>query len=281
MRNAGALAAVAVLGLVAASGAGPEAAGTTPTPASASTVPANFKLVIGTYGTGKTPIRKAEMVFVKGRAYLFVSEPALEVIIHDPKAERLEVLDLNRKIRAEVTLKKLQTFQANLHDAIAAACAKREAQGGRANQVAAAMSRDLIDPRLAAAYDPQTHRLRLTNPTVEIDAQGEPEPDEARLALIGSSLAAVVQLEMLRDPQGIPPFARLDALRVLTSEHRLRPTEMTFLYRLAGPPRKLRWTYRLVPELTDREVEAISRVQMMRDRCVLTRFERYERPRAR
>ncbi len=169
----------------------------------ATAVPADFKLIVAFYGLGKEPLQKVELVFTKGRAYRFVEEPGLEVVIHEPRSSRLDLLDLARKIRSEVTLKKLETFRANLHDAIAASCAKREASGSRADEVAAAMSRALIDPRLTRTYDERTHLLRLTSGTVEVDARGEPEPDGARLSLIASTLDALIGLESLRAPQGI------------------------------------------------------------------------------
>lgn len=246
--------------------------------ASGAAEPAPFKLVISMYGAGSEPVWKSELVFVKGKAFQFVDEPALEVIVNDPATARMELLDLSRRVRCDFTLKQLQQFQVNLHDAIAASCARREAEGGRANEVEAAMSRDLIDPHLTKTYDAKTRRLTLANHTVQIEAIGEPEVDPSRLGLIGASLNALVQLETRRDPQKIPPFVRLETYRTLIAEHHLRPTEITFLYRLKGPPRKLRWKYRLVSELTARELEAIARVEFMRERCSLTRYERFETP---
>jgi hypothetical protein len=50
---------------------------------------------------------------------------------------------------------------------------------------------------------------------------------------------------------------------------------MAFVYRLAGTPQKLRWTFRMEPSLTARELEAIARVEAVRERCRFARFERY------
>jgi hypothetical protein len=61
-------------------------------------------------------------------------------------------------------------------------------------------------------------------------------------------------------------------MHALITERHLRPTDVSILYRLAGPPRKLRWTYKVVPELTDNEREAISRVDSLR---ATARFVRY------
>lgn len=258
-----------MLGLAGIGGNGPE------TPRLAPSVPADFKLVIALYGVGKEPIRKTNLVVHEGRAFHFDPGPPLEVILKDPGTGRLELLNLKTKVRSEVSFKKLDEFQTKLHRAITAAAAKREAQGGKANQVAAKMSRDLIDPRFSASYDDATHRLRLSNATVEVEASGEPESDGARLASIHAALAALVRLEAARNPTDIPPFPRLEALRALIMDHRLRPTEMAFVYHLAGTPQKLRWTFRMEPSLTTRELEAMARVEAVRERCRFARFERY------
>src|SRR5262245_31333402 len=112
--------------------------------------PSDFKLVMNFYGVAREPIRKVELIVHKGKVYRFDAEPNLEVMILDPADRKLELLDLGRKIRTDLPYRRLETFQANLREAIAKAIAKREAQGGKANEVAAAMSRDLIDPRYAA-----------------------------------------------------------------------------------------------------------------------------------
>lgn len=275
MRKVGTLAMLATLSMAVAMGADLEPGSRVPE------VPADFKLVFEKYGVGNDLLQRGELVFRRGRGYLFLSDPALEVVRHDPGSKRLEIINLGKKQRCEVTLKKLETFRANLRDAIAAACAKREAAGGRGNEVAAAMSRDLIEPRFKVVYDDAAHELRLTNPTVEVVARGEPDDDGSRRALIVSTLDALIGLESLRDPRAIPPFVRLETLRGLTVDHRLRPAEVSYLYRLSGPPRKLRWHYRLVAELTPREIEAIARVDLLFERSVPVRFERYEPPKTR
>lgn len=240
-------------------------------------VPADFKLSITLFGVAPEPLQKTDLVVHKGRGYLFNPGPPLEVVIHDPAAGRLELLNLVAKVRSEVTFKRLDDFQAKLHSAIAAAAAKREAQGGRANQIAAEMSRDLIDPRFTVAVDDagRSRRIRLSNSTVEVAAAGEPETDPARLAAIHAILTALAQLESARAPDDLPPFPRLDALRALTIERSLRPTELVFIYRMTRAPFKLRWTYRLEPTLTPRELEAIARVEAVRNESRFLRFDRY------
>ena len=243
-----------------------------------SAVPADFKLVIDVYGLQKEPIENAELVVSKGIAYQFGTANDSEVVIFDRGNGRLSLLDLGRKIQTEATLATLDASMERRRGEIAAQVEAQEKKGGRANAVSAAMRRNLIEPKLAETYDAGARRLRMTNSSVEITATGEPETDPARLSLLADTLAAIAKLGALRDPSIVPPFPRLEALAALTSGHRLRPTELTLLYRLAGPPKKVRWTYRLVPTLTDREVEALSRVEMMRQKAPFVRFETYAAP---
>ena len=62
-----------------------------------------------------------------------------------------------------------------------------------------------------------------------------PAPDPARLALIAESLASLAKLESFRNPADAPPYARLDTLAALAGARKLRPVEMSILFRRAGP----------------------------------------------
>ena len=104
-----------------------------------------------------------------------------------------------------------------------------------------------------------------------------PTPIPRRLALIVTALDALIKLTAVRDPETIPPFIRLDTVHSLIVGHQLRPTELAFTYRLAGPPRKHRWTYRLVDTLTPRELEALNRIARLRATIPFIPFDRYDR----
>jgi hypothetical protein len=240
--------------------------------------PADFKLAIDVYGLKKDPIERAELVVRKGIVYQFGSNDEDEVIIIDRGNRRVCLLHLARQVQTDVPMTRLDDAMARRRGEIAALIEKQEKAGGRANLVAAAMRRNLIEPKFAETFDAREGRLRMTNPNVEITATGEPEPDGARLSLIADTLTAIAKLSALRDPEIVPPFPRLEALSSLISAHHLRPTEVSTLYRLAGPPKKIRWTYRLVPSLTDEEVTALSNVEAMRHKAPFAPFEKYEAP---
>lgn len=248
-------------------------------PASPARLPlADFKLVVTLYGVGQERFGTSELVVRHGRVFQFNSDAKSEVIIHDPTTERVELLDLDRMLQTELTWKALEAAENRLRKSLLAAIEKREREGGRANLVAAGMSRDLVEPRFRSNFDPKTNHLRLTNPTVEVDAVGEPEDDPVRRAFIANILSLAIKLDAKRNPAQVPPFTRLEALRALSADHKLRPAETSYLFRLAGPPKKLRWTYRLVPALTDRELEALARINRLREKAPRVRFERYENP---
>jgi hypothetical protein len=239
----------------------------------------DFKIVVAMYGIRKEPMLTAELVVRHGRVFQFNSDATAEVIVHDPPTERIELFDMDRMVQTELTWKMLGEAEDRLRKALVQAIEKREKEGGRANRVSAEMSRNLTDPHFLTTFDAKTNHLRLTNPSVEVDVFGEPDRVAARLQIIASTLASSIKLESARNVELIPPFCRLETLKVLIGEQHLRPTETTFVYRLAGPPRKLRWTYRLVPSLTARELEALSRINRLREKASHVRYERYEEDR--
>lgn len=239
-------------------------------------VPADFKLSIAFFGFRKEPIDVSQLIFWKGRAFQLRSDPT-EVVVYSPDMNLVELLDLKRLVHTEIPLKSLDDAQARLHRSISSAIEKREKKGGRADRVAAEMTRSLINPSFKETFDDASHRLRLSNPNVEVDATGERDDDSARLAMIADSLTVLLKLSSYRDPVAIPPFARLDAIRRLTDDHHLRPGEFNMLYRLAGTPQKFRWTYRLKTSLSTHEVEVLARLSAVLERSRYVRFEKYER----
>jgi hypothetical protein len=238
--------------------------------------PADFKLHIERFGARKAPTARAELIVREGVAYEFLAEVPEEIVIIDPGAASVSLLDLKRKVQAELSAQRLDDHLAALHRRLSDRAARQEKEGPRAGRVAAAITRGLIDPHRRESAGPDGRTVRLANATVEVDAAGAPEPDAARLAVVVNSLAALAKLGPFRDADSLPPFPFLDALRALAGARRLRPTEIKVLYRLAGPPEVFRWTYQLVPSLTEREVEAVARVSQVRRAARAVPYGLYE-----
>ena len=239
--------------------------------------PADFKMTVDLSTVQKNAVSATSVIVVrKGIAYQFLSSDRDEVQVIDPAGPTLTLIHLKRRVQTEIGPAVLESNTERLRSAILTAAEKRAKSEDRGDRLSAAMSRDLADPKFQTVYDAPQRRLLLTNPTVEIGAVGEPDADTRRLAVIGSCLTALAKLGALRDPAGLPPFPHLEALRALVSERRLMPGEITILYRLAGPPRRLRWTYHIIPELTDSEREAISRIDSLRATARYVRYPVYE-----
>ncbi|MDR3632339.1 MAG: hypothetical protein P4L84_00805 [Isosphaeraceae bacterium] len=237
--------------------------------------PADFKVQIENFGARKEPVRRAELIVRKGRAYWLMSD-SNEVAVYEPAAGQIELLDLERMERTDLPLKKLDEALTRWRGVKLTATDKLQRAGGRANTLAAGMGRDLIEPKMEVTFDAASNRLRMSNPSVDVDATGEPEPDPVRRAFEADSLAWFLKLETIRNPEALPPYCALDALRGLTRDRTLRPLEITFLFRLAGPPLKVRWTYRLLPSLTAREHASVSKIDVAREHAKFVRFDRYE-----
>lgn len=239
-------------------------------------MPADFKLAVELHGVEKGAIATGVIVVRKGTAYQFLSTSRDEVQVVDPAGPTVTLINLRKRLQTQVTAAQLAAGGDRLRRSIETAARRREASDDRSERVAAAMSRDLIEPNFAARYDETAHRLHLSNPSVDVDAAGEPDADNGRLGLIEVCLSALARLNALRDPAGLPPFTVLETYHALIGTRHLRPTDVSVVYRLAGPPRKLRWTYRLVPELTDDEREAISRVDSLRASARFVRYNAFE-----
>lgn len=240
----------------------------------------DFKLVVTIYGIKKEPIQRAELLSWRGRTFLVVSDSP-EVVVLNPGTNRAELVDLERKVHTDLPFERLERYQVSLRKAIHSAIEKREKAGGRGDRIAAQMSRDLVDPQFKETFDAAAGRLRLTNSSAEIDIAGAPDGDQPRLDAIATGLAVMIKLASLRDPEAIPPFTRLDALKAMITDHHLRPTEMTIIYRLAGPPIKYRWTYALETRVSSDELQVLNKIGGLLESSRALRFEHYERRDAR
>lgn len=266
---------VAGLALILAT-ASPAARADGPPPGTEATVPDDFKLEITEFGAGTKPVATAQVVARDGRCYQF-TERNNEVIVVDPRRARVEMVDIRLRLQTSLTFDELASARARLREALRKSIDRRVEKGGRSNQELARITQDLLEPRFQVSDGTKPGQLRLVNKAVEVDAAGEADPDADRLRLIGVTLDAIADLGAYRVPTDLPPFAELDAIHVLVRDRKLRPTELSYLYRLAGPPRRLRRTYQVIAELSDREREAITRIDQLREQAQIARYERYVR----
>lgn len=238
--------------------------------------PADFKIRVEAYRHQKERVSGGEILARGGRVYQFADESD-EVVVIDPGRGMVELIHLKRLVQTEVTFRELDDSLARLKATLARAISRSGKKDDRADAIEARMGRELIEPRFQVSTDPDGRRIRLANPTVEVDAAGEAEADAGRLALVALSLESFAKLGAFRAPSDLPPFVELEVIAAMTGDRRLRPSEVTYLYRLAGPPQKVRRTYRLTPALTDRDREGIRRLDRLREVAPSLRFDQYRR----
>ena len=240
--------------------------------------PADFKLVVRLFGVKPEPLSSAELVVRRGRGYWFIKERPEEILVVEPTEALVTLIDLDRRVQCELTAGRLDRAIERRYKTLDALSTKKRASESRGDRLLGTMTRDLIDPRFQVERDPKTRRLRLRNGSVEMVVDREPEADTARARMVVNCLAADVKVGALREPGDVPPFTRLEVFRILAEEPTSRPTRLDVVLRLTGPPQKMALTYQLVPDLTDREREAIGRVDALRTRMPFVPYEKYETP---
>lgn len=233
-----------------------------------------FKVVFREFDVKNHVVLRGEMLARGGRIYLF-RDSDKEILIFDPKSKKIDLIDLERRVQAGITYAQLDSFNAKLKKAIEGSIEKKLAAGGRANEVAAKMTRDLIEPKFAITRDQETKTSKLVNESVQVEARGEADLDSARLSVLAEVLIYSIKLESERNPTRIPPFPRLETIKELTQTRKVRPTEIIDIYRLAGQPLKERRTYELVQSLTDRERAAVLRILDLQGLLKSVRYETY------
>jgi hypothetical protein len=217
-------------------------------------IPADFRVNVELKETTSDQGVSAEWLVYKGRV-LEIIDGRLELILIDPIARRVELLDLDRKRIARISFDRLDAELAAYKARLQRTVDKLSTSSERADKLNAAKTADLLNPNGTLSYDAKNHTLRRTGKTSEVVATGTPDGDAARLELIRLSMGYLVKLDTYRAPEKLPPFVQLQVVDALIQQHHLRPTEMSLLFRLNGPPIRFRWTHAMTPSLTAKDVE--------------------------
>lgn len=237
----------------------------------------DFRLSVKLRDVAAGPATEAEMIGYQGRILQMIDGRS-ELILIDPIARRIEVLNLDRKCIARISFDRLDAEVAAYKSRLQTTVDKLAVSTHRADKLNAAKTGDLLTPKGKLIYDKALHTLRRVGETTEAEARGVPDRDADRLALIRASLTSLIKLDTYRSPEKVPPFVQLQAIDALITEHRLRPTEMSFLYRLNGPPIRFLWTYKLTPGLAATDLELLTKLQEFRRNAALIDFDAYDRP---
>jgi hypothetical protein len=240
------------------------------------TSPVDFKLVVRYFHAGADPIGVGEIVAFKGRAYQFTTELD-EFAFIDFAAAHVELINVKHHVQTRLTFAKLDDALTAQRKRLERTIEELEKQEGRAYRISVKKTRELVEPNFRVRFDEKAGRLQLTNETVEVDCTGVADANPARLNFIADAMDVLVKLGAARDPKALPPFTRLETTDLLIRQKKLMPTEFNFLYRLNGPPERKRWTYRLIPELKDRDFIGLARLDRCRAQFKVVSFSDYEK----
>jgi hypothetical protein len=249
----------------------PPAAVSAPTPAGQA-----FRLAFQHFGVEKQPIGAGELIASRGKVY-YVEKNSKEVVVVDPAARALHLIDLSLKVAADLPYAELEAEVVSNraeHRRIADEHARSRLRGER---VDGEIRRDLADPHFQAQFDEGSRTLTLANRSARVEARGEPDDDAARLALLGEALGAVAKLRAFRDPDDLRHLVEVDAIAALVVGRKLRPAETTYLFRLTGPPEKYRWTFLLIPEINADTREALDLIDDQLAKARRVPVGRYDR----
>ena len=100
-------------------------AGSPPQPAAKVAPSSEFKLIVRLFGPRKPPLAAAEIVVVNGLAYQFITDAPEEVMIIDTARSRVQLLDLSRLERTEVTSRELDAALGLIHQKTTAAIERK------------------------------------------------------------------------------------------------------------------------------------------------------------
>jgi hypothetical protein len=238
-------------------------------------IPADFRVSVALKEATTDQGISAEWLAYKGRV-LEIIDGRHELILIDPIARRVELLDLNRKRIARISFDRLDAELAAHKARLQRTVDKLATSSERADKIKAAKTADLLNPAGSLTYDVKSHTLRRTGKTSEVVATGAPDGDSGRLEMIRLSLAYLVKLDTYRAPEKLPPFVQLHAINALIQDHHVRPTEISLLFRLNGPPIRFRWTHVMTPSLTAKDVELWTKLDNFLKTANVMDFDAYE-----
>ena len=249
-----------------------------PTPKAETVRPLNpneFKLVVTYYDVNKEESITSTLIFREDRVFQFIGVSP-EFIVIDLNDGKTHLADVKKAASCEIKAEQIETsYNKKIQDRREEAekTAKQDKPGDHKN---AKIEINLLDPQFTAQDEPSASgRFRLKSPAVDVSFTGEAAP--GRLDVVHQILTLLIKLRSNRFDDAIPPQAHLFVLKQLKEKHKLRPTELVFLFRLTNTPEKYRWTYELFPTLTSREWEATRRIDNLLQTTRSVPFARFER----
>lgn len=246
-----------------------------PRPAAPAVGP-TFRLAFQQFDSGRRLVGRGEVIASRGKLF-YLEKGSNEVVVFEPGRKGLRLVDIKLGVSADISYRELDAELAASREAHRKAVEAHAKSAARGERIDAEMRRDMSEPRFQVRYDESSRTLRLSNPTAQVEARGEPDDDAARFAAIAESLGTIAKLRAYREPDNLKHLIEIEAVSSLIDGRKLRPAEITYLFRLAGPPDKHRWVYTLVPEVTEQDRLGLDLIEGKLLKARHLPFDRYDR----
>jgi len=214
-------------------------------------------------GSQKKPLSQSTTIFLDGVVYDYLDEPD-EVIVYDKADGRFVLLDMARKVRAEVTTKEVVALTERL----------QQLAGSQADPFV----RFLAAPKFTERYDRDTRELTLSSPWLTY-----------RLVLADAVSRAVSQqyrefsdwyarLNTILSPGSKPPAARL-AVNEALAKRKATASEvrLTLTPKRGFPPKRveIRSEHQLVPQVAESDMVRVGQTRQFMDIFQPVSFQQY------
>ena len=241
-------------------------AGAGPCPTGVAGGAADFRLENKVFVDGeKAPRIRSTTIFHGGVVYDYLEEPA-EVTIFDQQHGRFVLLDLTRRIKTELTTKRVLDFTQRL---------KQWAQGQ-----SDPFLRFLGDPQFEAELDEGSGQLSFESPWISYRLTTADVDSDAVWRQYRQFSDWYCRLNTMLNPGARPPFARLAVNSALEERHRfartvdltIRPSEGLLSKRLS-----LRSEHRLIGQLVESDRKRVAQTDQFMAMYTSVDFREYQR----
>jgi hypothetical protein len=235
-----------------------------------------FRITVRQFETDRRPVARGEIIVARGRAY-YLESGSKEVIVLDPAAKAVHLIDLKMSVTADLPYSDIDAGLAEQREDQKKIIEAHARGKSRAERIDAEMRRDQLEPRFEPKFDEASRTLRMGNPSVQVEARGEPDDDPARFAATADTLTTLARLRARRELDDLGHLVQVETISLLVGGRKLRPAEITYLFKLAGPPEKHRQTFELIPELTPEDLQGLDLIEAQLPKARRVPFDRYNR----
>jgi hypothetical protein len=211
----------------------------------------------------KEPTSESSTIFHEGVVYDCMKSPA-ETVVFDKAAGRFVLLDLKRKLRAELPLKQLD----NTMEAL-----RKELEKSKVG-----MLRFLAEPKFEETSDEQTNEVTLESPWLTYRVTFRREPNQAVVAQYCDFCDVYMRLNAALRPGSLPPFGRLVLNEAVAKRHAIPARVFLTLYTGKGVERRqttMHSEHKFVIPLNSSDLERVKETRKLMEGFKLVTFEKY------